>query len=154
MELYEHNQIAYQEADKMLKTYGCAAVIHPTGTGKSFIAFKLIEEHPDAQFLWLSPNDYIFESQRRNVSGNFNNVVHMTYTRLIRMNEEVLGIYHSGRIPSVWGVLLGNWCRTAAEKLPPCKSSGTVRNADSVSGQLPKHGRRTFYRQGKALCCQ
>lgn len=69
MELYEHNQIAYQEADKMLKTYGCAAVIHPTGTGKSFIAFKLIEEHPDAQFLWLSPNDYIFESQRRNVSG-------------------------------------------------------------------------------------
>lgn len=48
MELYEHNQIAYQEADKMLKTHGRAAVIHPTGTGKSFIAFKLIEEHPDA----------------------------------------------------------------------------------------------------------
>lgn len=95
MELYEHNQIAYQEADKMLKTYGCAAVIHPTGTGKSFIAFKLIEEHPDAQFLWLSPNDYIFESQRRNVSGNFNNVVHMTYTRLIRMNEEELNLLRS-----------------------------------------------------------
>lgn len=76
----------------MLKTYGCAAVIHPTGTGKSFIAFKLIEEHPNAQFLWLSPNDYIFESQRRNVSGNFNNVVHMTYTRLIRMNEEELNL--------------------------------------------------------------
>ncbi len=76
----------------MLKTYGRAAVIHPTGTGKSFIAFKLIEEHPDAQFLWLSPNDYIFESQRRNVSGNFNNVVHMTYTRLIRMNEEELNL--------------------------------------------------------------
>lgn len=92
MELYEHNQVAYQEADKMLKTYGRAAVIHPTGTGKSFIAFKLIEEHPDAQFLWLSPNDYIFESQRRNVSGNFNNVVHMTYTRLIRMNEEELNL--------------------------------------------------------------
>ena len=63
MELYEHNQIAYQEADKMLKTYGCAAVIHPTGTGKSFIAFKLIEEHPDAQFLWLSPND-IFRAEQ------------------------------------------------------------------------------------------
>lgn len=92
MELYEHNQVAYQEADKMLKTYGRAAVIHPTGTGKSFIAFKLIEEHPNAQFLWLSPNDYIFESQRRNVSGNFNNVVHMTYTRLIRMNEEELNL--------------------------------------------------------------
>ena len=76
----------------MLKTHGRAAVIHPTGTGKSFIAFKLIEEHPDAQFLWLSPNDYIFESQRRNVSGNFNNVVHMTYTRLIRMNEEELNL--------------------------------------------------------------
>lgn len=141
----------------MLKTYGCAAVIHPTGTGKSFIAFKLIEEHPDAQFLWLSPNDYIFESQRRNVSGNFNNVVHMTYTRLIRMNEEELNLLCSEYIILDEFHRCGAYCwgtGTAAEKLPPCKSSGTVRNADSVSGQLPKHGRRTFYRQGKALCCQ
>ena len=90
LQLFEHNVKAYQKAFQMLETYGRAAVIHPTGTGKSFIAFQLIADHPKASFLWLSPNDYIFESQRQNVCGDFGNVRHMTYTSLMRMAEEQL----------------------------------------------------------------
>ena len=86
--LFEHNEKAYRDAARMLKDYGRAAVIHPTGTGKSFIAFQLIEDHPEAQFLWLSPNEYIFESQCRNAGDDFSNVVHMTYARLMRLAEE------------------------------------------------------------------
>ena len=56
IELFEHNQTAYITADNMFDTIGKAAVIHPTGTGKSMIAFKLVETHPDAQFLWLAPS--------------------------------------------------------------------------------------------------
>ena len=41
IDLFEHNQIAYQEAYAMLKSVGKAAVVHPTGTGKSFIAFGI-----------------------------------------------------------------------------------------------------------------
>ena len=41
IELYEHNAKAYRAARKMLAEKGLAAVVHPTGTGKSFIAFKL-----------------------------------------------------------------------------------------------------------------
>ena len=37
--LYEHNQSAYRAAEAMLSSEGKAAVIHPTGTGKSFIGF-------------------------------------------------------------------------------------------------------------------
>lgn len=62
MQLYAHNQKAYEAAASMLESHRRAAVIHPTGTGKSFLAFQLIEDHPDARFLWLSPNDYIFEN--------------------------------------------------------------------------------------------
>ena len=40
-ELFKHNKIAYKAVTDMLETTGKAAVIHPTGTGKSFIAFKL-----------------------------------------------------------------------------------------------------------------
>lgn len=47
----------------MLEKTGKAAVIHPTGTGKSFIAFKLIEDNPDRRFLWLSPSEYIYQTQ-------------------------------------------------------------------------------------------
>ena len=91
MELYAHNQTAYEAVMPMLETRRRAAVIHPTGTGKSFIAFQLIEDHPDARFLWLSPNDYIFENQRRNADRAFSNVEFMTYTKLLRLSEEALG---------------------------------------------------------------
>lgn len=91
MELYEHNRTAYEAVKPMLETRRRAAVIHPTGTGKSFIAFQLIEDHPDARFLWLSPNDYIFENQRRSADRSFPNVEFMTYTKLLRLSEEALG---------------------------------------------------------------
>ena len=63
LQLYEHNLKAYSDAAKMLSRYGKAAVVHPTGTGKSYIAFKMIEDHPDADILWLSPSEYIFKTQ-------------------------------------------------------------------------------------------
>ena len=44
--LYPHNQTAYDAAVAMLTETGKAAIIHPTGTGKSFIGFKLCEDHP------------------------------------------------------------------------------------------------------------
>ena len=46
IQLYEHNQTAYESVLALLPQSGKAAVIHPTGTGKSFIAFKLVEDHP------------------------------------------------------------------------------------------------------------
>ena len=49
--LYEHNRIAYESALSMLDKVGKAAIIHPTGTGKSFIGFKLCEDHPDKRIL-------------------------------------------------------------------------------------------------------
>ena len=91
MELYAHNQMAYEALVPMLEQYRRAAVVHPTGTGKSFLAFQLIEDHPEARFLWLSPNDYIFENQRRNAGSQFPNVEFMTYTKLLRISEEALG---------------------------------------------------------------
>ena len=90
MQLYAHNQIAYEAGASMLESYRRAAVIHPTGAGKSFLAFRLIEDHPGDRFLWLSPNDYIFENQQRNAEKQFPNVEFMTYTKLLRLPEEAL----------------------------------------------------------------
>ena len=57
--LFKHNQEAYNSVTAMLEQEKMAAVIHPTGTGKSLIAFKLAEEHPSEKFLWLSPSEYM-----------------------------------------------------------------------------------------------
>lgn len=63
LRLFEHNERAYQAAIEMMEQYGKAAIIHPTGTGKSYIAFKLIEEHPNAVIFCLSPRECIFKTQ-------------------------------------------------------------------------------------------
>lgn len=65
--LYEHNEKAYYSAVEMLSEQGRAAVIHPTGTGKSFIGFKLCEDNPDKKVCWLSPSEYIFRTQLENL---------------------------------------------------------------------------------------
>ena len=44
MQLFSHNQTAYDSALAMPESFGKAAIVHPTGTGKSFIAFKLCED--------------------------------------------------------------------------------------------------------------
>ena len=67
IELFEHNQTAYHAALGMMRTAGKAAVIHPTGTGKSFIGFKLCEDFPEKTVCWLSPSEYIFRTQRENL---------------------------------------------------------------------------------------
>ena len=46
--LFQHNKTAYESALTMLAKKGRAAVIHPTGTGKSFIGLKLCADFPDA----------------------------------------------------------------------------------------------------------
>lgn len=57
LDLYAHNAKAYAAACEMMDKYGKAAIVHPTGTGKSYIAFKLIEDHPNEAIFWLSPSE-------------------------------------------------------------------------------------------------
>ena len=95
LHLFEHNARAYQAATAMLEQYGKAAVVHPTGTGKSYIAFKLIEDHPDAAVLWLSPSEYIFKTQIESLQKQapdfpLGNVRFATYARLLFCTEEQL----------------------------------------------------------------
>ncbi len=51
----------------MLSETGKAAAVHPTGTGKSYIGFKLCEQFPDKTICWLSPSEYIFNTQPENL---------------------------------------------------------------------------------------
>ena len=95
LQLFEHNTRAYQAVVKMLARYGKAAVVHPTGTGKSYIAFKLIEDHPDAAVLWLSPSEYIFKTQLESLQKQdpdfpLANVRFYTYAKLICCTAEQL----------------------------------------------------------------
>ena len=86
--LFEHNEKAYHAAVRMMEQYGKAAIVHPTGTGKSYIAFKLIEDNPEKVVIWLSPSEYIFKTQLESLKRNdpdfpLANVHFYTYAKLM-----------------------------------------------------------------------
>lgn len=96
--LFPHNEEAYRSAMTMLETAGKAAVVHPTGTGKSFIAFKFCEDHPQQTICWLSPSEYIFKTQRENLlaSGGSlpENIRFFTYAKLMLMSDGEIAAIH------------------------------------------------------------
>lgn len=99
IKLYSHNQKAYDLAVTMLEDTKKAAIVHPTGTGKSFIAFKLCEDHPDKTICWLSPSEYIFSTQLENLyqatdGYKPNNIVFFTYAKLMGMSKEEIQEIH------------------------------------------------------------
>ena len=92
IKLFEHNQTAFDDALEMLEETGKAAVVHPTGTGKSYIGFKLCEQFPDKIICWLSPSEYIYKTQLENLKEDSDgwqpeNVKFFTYAKLMLMTE-------------------------------------------------------------------
>ena len=94
IDLFSHNQTAYDAALAMIGETGKAAVVHPTGTGKSFIGFKLCEEHPQKRVCWLSPSEYIFKTQQENLLACGaevpQNITFYTYAKLVLLSEPEL----------------------------------------------------------------
>lgn len=83
IELYPHNQRAYDALCAMLDERGKACLVQPCGTGKAMIGFHYAEDHPREHVLWLSPSDYIFSEQNANLKREggvaAGNVEQMTY---------------------------------------------------------------------------
>ena len=117
LNLYAHNAKAYKSALAMMQQYGKAAIVHPTGTGKSYIAFKLIEDHPEAAILWLSPSEYIFKTQldslkMQDVNLSLANVTFYTYAKLMCCTEDQLAEI-AAQHPAY--IILDEFHRTGAE---------------------------------------
>ena len=124
LRLFEHNEKAYHAAVWMMEQYGKAAIVHPTGTGKSYIAFKLIEDNPEKVVIWLSPSEYIFKTQLESLKSNdpdfsLANVHFYTYAKLMCCTEGQLAEI-AGLQPSY--IILDEFHRAGAE----CWGESTV----------------------------
>ena len=96
VELYAHNREAYERAVEMMAACGKAAVVHPTGTGKSFIGFELARRHAAARILWLTPSEYIVRTQLENWkkagAESCGNIQFVTYSKLMLLAEDELAL--------------------------------------------------------------
>lgn len=93
IELYKHNLDAYNSVVEAFKNSNRTAVVHPTGSGKSFIGFKLCEDNPEKRICWLSPSEYIFNMQLESlgkISGGWvpSNISYFTYQSIGYMNKQ------------------------------------------------------------------
>lgn len=122
--LFKHNQEAYNSVTAMLEREKMAAVIHPTGTGKSLIAFKLAEEHPSEKFLWLSPSEYIYQTQLENLGMEFDNIQFMSY--------EIHGDLNVPLSYCVNDVKLGRWISNIRSKRKHPGSNGMALSQDRI----------------------
>ena len=131
--LFPHNQTAYEAVLSMLDQYGKACVIHPTGTGKSFIGFQYAVEHPEERIIWLAPSGYIYETQLENwkrAGGTMpGNISFYTYAKLTILTPNELEELKPDTIlademhrtgASVWGAATWN----VIEKYPEAKLIG------------------------------
>ena len=93
IELYKHNKESYEKIKSMFETKNKAAVVQPTGTGKSFLMLKWIEDYKDENIVVLTSSNAIL-TQIYNYAKNFNcldifkNVKAFTYTKFLYMTSK------------------------------------------------------------------
>ena len=129
LELQEHQQDAYNAVQKTYEQGNRAAVVIPTGCGKSFIALKLMEDNGDKNILFLAPTiaiknqmyNYIAKyivgeeptSERpakKIAKEHFPNLEIRLYQTLLKVSDEDMEKYHADII------IMDELHRTGAEK--------------------------------------
>ena len=93
LELYPHNEKAYRKLLDMLSETRRACIIHPTGTGKAFIAYRYAFDHPKERILWMSPSTYIEQEQEASIrrelpNYEFKNIERMTYQTAMHRSQK------------------------------------------------------------------
>ena len=129
LELQEHQQDAYNAVQKTYEQGNRAAVVIPTGCGKSFIALKLMEDNRDKNILFLAPTiaiknqmynyiaKYIVGEEptserpaRIIAKEHFPNLEIRLYQTLLKVSDEDMEKYHADII------IMDELHRTGAEK--------------------------------------
>lgn len=71
MELYPHNQKAYENAVSAFNKTNRTCIVHPTGSGKSLIIAKFIKDNPGKKHLLLAPSSHIEYEIKKHTGGLF-----------------------------------------------------------------------------------
>lgn len=90
LKLANHNQEAYEKVVERFKTNNKTAVIHATGTGKTSIALKWLEESKDDKVLYLTPNKIIIDQVKEYIEKQgveVPQIEFMTYYELANKEE-------------------------------------------------------------------
>ena len=94
IKLKPHNVETYKKVTDKLKESNKVAVIHPTGTGKMYIALKLLEANKEKKAIYVAPSNPILHDVKKNIfaegmtMSEFPNLKRITYQKLARLTDE------------------------------------------------------------------
>lgn len=137
--LYPHNQKALDSIEKHLKEgENRIAILHATGTGKSYITLSLINNHPNKKILVLTRYNSIIEHFHEIIAHNpqidqktfLANTTFLTYNSLVNLNKEELAnldidILVTDEFHHIGAPVWENRIRTIEETHPNLKIIGT-----------------------------
>lgn len=96
VELYKHNAYAYEQIEEKLKTSNRTCVIHPTGSGKSFIAIKWLYENRNKKCLFLTSQKPIIDQIIRHIEScglTLNDFPYLKFDLYQNITEQVATTY-------------------------------------------------------------
>jgi len=101
--LKKHNRIAYDKVKNSLVEDKMTAIVHPTGTGKTYIALKWIEEH-GGKTLYVAPTNHIINQVKETIEAakanselsdeeyaRYQQVEFKTYIKLMELSKVGVG---------------------------------------------------------------
>jgi superfamily II DNA or RNA helicase len=94
--LYKHNAYAYEQIEEKLKTSNRTCVIHPTGSGKSFIAIKWLYENRNKKCLFLTSQKPIIDQIIRHIEScglTLNDFPYLKFDLYQNITEQIATTY-------------------------------------------------------------
>lgn len=92
--LKPHNEVVYKKMLEQYKNSNKVAIVQPTGTGKSYIALKLIEDSLGEKAVYIAPSISILHNLKKQIFDSemsmedFSGLKRVTYQKLAKMSEE------------------------------------------------------------------
>lgn len=115
-DLKSHNKETYGKLKEILKTNNRTCIIQPTGSGKSYLILKLIEDYTASgrDIIIVESQKYIFQQLKKKMDKygmSKQNIKFLTYSALGRMNDEKIQEYNLPKL-----VLVDEMHRAGAPK--------------------------------------
>ena len=104
IELYKHNKDAYEKIEKRFEQEDKVAIVHATGTGKSFISLKWLYENRNKRCLFLAPTYEIIDQLEQHIKSqglsvsDFPNLKCAIYPNFSRLSTDKINNLHFDNI--------------------------------------------------------
>ena len=147
--LYDHNIRSYEKIKQQFEKDNIAAIVHATGTGKSFNALQLALDNKDKKIIYVVPYGSIIEHEKELIEQNenvslekdFPNLEFRTYQSFINMSNAeiadldvdllILDEFHHIGAP-VWGQRINTLIETHEDLQIFGMTAYTVRDRGTV----------------------